>query len=88
LNAIDYPVHIQRTFERRWATRVATAKPRRSRTEGTDTCECGNVVGAPANPTTHDQETLINGGVPPAAVIWEKAADLSKPSGRRFECQK
>jgi hypothetical protein len=28
-------------IERRWATRMAGAKPRRSRREGRDTCECG-----------------------------------------------
>jgi hypothetical protein len=67
MNAIIYPIDFHRDFERRWATRMAGAKPRRSRREGTDTCECGNVVTAPAVPATRQQASSINGGVRPAA---------------------
>jgi len=47
MSAIIYPIHSQRNFERRWATRMAGAKARLSRSEGGDACECGNVVTAP-----------------------------------------
>ncbi|OPH83020.1 hypothetical protein B2M20_08490 [Nitrobacter vulgaris] len=48
--AMVYPIHLQRSSERRWANRVAREIPlRRSRPEGTDTCACGNAVTAPVN---------------------------------------
>jgi hypothetical protein len=46
MNAVIYPVHFHRNFERRLLRRMAGLEPRRSRSEGTDTCERGNVVGA------------------------------------------
>jgi hypothetical protein len=50
MNAIIYPIHLQRNFERRWANRDARELPiRRSRPEGTDTCACGYTVTAPVN---------------------------------------
>jgi hypothetical protein len=50
MNAIIYPIRLQRKSERKWANRVARELPiRRSRSEGTDTCACGEVVTAPVN---------------------------------------
>lgn len=49
MSAIIYPVHFQRNFERRWATRMAGMKPRLSRSEGTEALECENVVTAPGD---------------------------------------
>jgi hypothetical protein len=43
MSAIIYPVHFQRNFERRWATRIAGMKPRLSRSED------GNAVAVPCN---------------------------------------
>jgi hypothetical protein len=50
MSAIIYPVHFQRNFERRWATRMAGMKPHLSRSEGAEACECENVVAAPGDP--------------------------------------
>ena len=47
MNAVIYPVYFHRNFERRWATRMAGAEPRRFPRNGADTYACGNVVGAP-----------------------------------------
>jgi hypothetical protein len=49
MNAIIYPIHFQRNFERRWATRIAGVKPRLSRSEGGNDYERGNVVTAPCD---------------------------------------
>ena len=46
MNAIIYPVHFHRNFERLWEKRVAGLVPRHSPSEGTDTCGQGNVIGA------------------------------------------
>jgi hypothetical protein len=88
LKAIIYPLHIHRTFESRWATRVAAAKPRRSRSEDTDTCECGNVVGVPRDSSNSRSADINQWPSAACGSYWETAPDLSKPSGRRFECQK
>ena len=72
LKAIIYPLHIHRTFESRWATRVAAAKPRRSRSEARILASAEMSLALPAIPATRDQQTLINGGVLPAAVIGRR----------------
>jgi hypothetical protein len=88
MSAIICPVHFHRDFERRWATRMAGGNPRRSRREGTDTCECGNVVTAPSG-SSHSPAGVINKWWCAACGRqWETAADLSKPSRRTLECQK
>ena len=49
MNAIIYPIHFQRNFERRWATRIAAVKPRLSRSEGRDACKYPSLVTAPCD---------------------------------------
>jgi hypothetical protein len=50
MNAIIYPIHLQRKSDRKWTNRIARELPiRRSRPEGTDACACGEVVTAPVN---------------------------------------
>jgi len=88
LNAIIYPAHIHRTFERRWATRMAAAAPRRSRSEGTDTCECGNVATARCGSSYSRAGATNQWRCAAWGKRWETAPDLTKPSGRRLECQK
>jgi len=78
MNAVIYPVYFHRNFERRWATRMAEAEPRRLRREGTDTCECGNVVGVPRSfghlpiGITHeiaaDRELILLAGNPSGGI--------------------
>jgi hypothetical protein len=60
MNAIIYPIHLQRRSERKWANRVARELTiRRSRPEGTDTCACGNTVTAPVN-SQYSLHVVIN----------------------------
>jgi len=52
MDAIVYPLHVQRRFEQRWAARrVVDDEFRRSPPQGTDTCRCGDVVTAPSHST-------------------------------------
>ena len=51
MNAIIYPLHFQRSLESRWAARMVRDEPRRSPSEGTDTCACGHVITAPISST-------------------------------------
>jgi hypothetical protein len=51
MNAIIYPLHLRRRFERRWAARMVRDEPRRSPSQGTDTCACGQVITAPISST-------------------------------------
>ena len=83
MNAVIYPVYFHRNFERRWATRMAEAEPRRLRREGTDTCECGNVVGVPRSfghlpiGITHENR----GGPRVDPISWQsKRRDIHDPA--------
>lgn len=50
MNALIYPLHLHRQFERRWAARATG--DRRSPPQGTDTCTTsGHVVTAPSGST-------------------------------------
>jgi hypothetical protein len=88
MNAIMYPVHFHLNFESRWATRMAGVEPRRSRSEGTDTCECGNVVTAPCASSYSPAGVINKWHCAACGSQWETAADLSKPSGRTLESQR
>ena len=88
MNAIIYPVHFHRDFERRWATRMAGAKPRRSRREGRDTCECGNIVTAPSGSSYSPSGVINEWWCTACGRQWETVADLNKPPRRTVECQK
>ena len=50
MSSIIYPLHFQRRFERRWASRMVS-EPRRSPSRGTNTCSCGQFVTAPVSST-------------------------------------
>ena len=60
MNAIIYPVHFHRNFERLWEKRVAGLVPRHSPSEGTDTCGQGNVIGACGDLGTRQQASLLS----------------------------
>jgi hypothetical protein len=51
MNALLYPIHLQRDFERRWAARGVRDETRQSPPEGTDTCRCGRTAIAPYSST-------------------------------------
>jgi hypothetical protein len=51
MNAIIYPLHPRRRFESRWTARMVRDEPRRSPSQGTDTCACGQVITAPISST-------------------------------------
>lgn len=50
MSSIIYPLHFQRRFERRWASRMVS-ELRRSPSRGTNTCSCGQLVTAPVSST-------------------------------------
>lgn len=60
MNAIIYPLHLRRTFERRWAARATRDETRRSPSQGTDICGCGNLVTAPASPAYLPTGKIMN----------------------------
>lgn len=61
MNALIYPVHVRRQFERRWAARATDHENRRSPAQGTDTCTtCGHVVTAPSRSTHLPTGKIIN----------------------------
>ena len=48
MNAIIYPIQLQRRLDRKWVGRVARELPiRKSRPEGTSACTCGHIITAP-----------------------------------------
>jgi hypothetical protein len=51
MNALIYPIHLRRDFERRRAARMADDPTRQSPPSGTDTCVCGATVTAPSSST-------------------------------------
>jgi hypothetical protein len=56
-----YPLHIRRSFERRWAARIIRDDTRRSPPRGTDTCPgCGNLVTAPISSTYLPTGKIVN----------------------------
>jgi hypothetical protein len=71
MNALIYPIHLQRDFERRWAARMVRDPTRQSPPEGTDTCACGNTVTAPSS-STYSPDEIAN--------YWECSA-----CGRRWK---
>jgi ribosomal protein L37AE/L43A len=61
MNALIYPLHYHRQFERRWAARAASDQVRRSPVQGTDTCTtCGYVVTAPSTSTHLPTGKVVN----------------------------
>jgi len=61
MNALIYPVHVRRQFERRWSARATDHENRRSPAQGTDTCAtCGHVVTAPLRSTHLPTGKIVN----------------------------
>jgi hypothetical protein len=61
MNALVYPLHFHRRFERRWAAQATGDQSRRSPPQGTDTCtKCGHVVTAPSRSTHLPTGKIVN----------------------------
>jgi len=48
---VTYPLDLQQSFERRWASRIVRDEPQRSPARGTNTCSCGHLLAAPIRST-------------------------------------
>lgn len=44
-----YPLHLQRRFEQRWASRVVRDKLQRSLSPATSACNCGRSIAPPVS---------------------------------------
>jgi len=75
MNAIIYPLHFQRSLESRWAARMVRDEPRRSPSQGTDTCACGHVITAP-NSSAYLPTGIVNEwGCSACGRRWDTIAD-------------
>ncbi|MEH2501669.1 MULTISPECIES: hypothetical protein [unclassified Bradyrhizobium] len=74
MNSIIYPLHFQRRFERRWASRMVS-EPRRSPSRGTNTCSCGQLVTAPVSSTYLPTGVVNEWRCSACGNNWETIAD-------------
>ena len=75
MSSIIYPLHFQRRFERRWASRMVSDEPRRSPSRGTNTCTCGHVVTAPVRSTCLSTGAVNEWRCSACGNNWETIAD-------------
>jgi len=78
-----YPLHLQRNFERRWASRIVRDEPRRSPSRGTNTCTCGHLITAPVSSTCLPLGVVNEWHCSACGKNWETIADHgvgSKPA--------
>jgi hypothetical protein len=80
MNAIIYPLHLQRRFESRWAARMARDEPRRSPSQGTDTCACGRVITAPISSTYSPRGIVNEWRCSACGRHWDTIADTGAAS--------
>lgn len=80
MNALTYPIHLRREFERRWAARMVRDSARQSPPEGTDTCVCGAMVTAPSSSTFSPDEVTNYWECSACGIRWKTIAP-SKPTG-------
>lgn len=74
MNALIYPIQLGRDFERRWAARAARDETRKSRSEGTDTCLCGETAIAPSNSTYSPDEVANHWKCLTCGRVWKTSA--------------
>jgi len=74
MSSIIYPLHFQRRFERRWASRMFS-EPRRSPSRGTNTCSCGQFVTAPVSSTYLPTGVVNEWQCSACGNNWETIAD-------------
>ena len=75
MSFIIYPLHFQRRFERRWASRMVSDEPRRSASRGTNTCTCGHLVTAPVSSTYLPTGVVNEWRCSACGNDWETIAD-------------
>ncbi|MEH2531527.1 hypothetical protein V1277_002092 [Bradyrhizobium sp. AZCC 1588] len=74
MKSIIYPLHFQRRFERRWASRMVSELPR-SPSRGTNTCSCGQLVTAPVSSTYLPTGVVNEWRCSACGNNWETIAD-------------
>jgi hypothetical protein len=74
MNAIIYPIHLRRNFQRRLAARFVSDDLHRSPPEGTDTCACGHTVVAPCRSTYAPNEVVNHWECSACGRRWETTA--------------
>jgi hypothetical protein len=74
MSSIIYPLHFQRRFERRWASRMIS-EPRRSPSRRTNTCSCGQLVTAPVGSTYLPTGVVTEWRCSACGNNWETFAD-------------
>ncbi|WP_084810840.1 hypothetical protein [Bradyrhizobium sp. NAS80.1] len=75
MSSILYPLHFQRRFERRWASRMVSDGPRRSPSQGTSTCTCGHLIIAPVSSTYLPAGVVNKWRCSACGNDWETIAD-------------
>lgn len=78
---ITYPLDLERSFEHRWAARMARDWPLRSSSRGTNTCTCGHVITAPAKSSYAPSGVVVNAWHCSACGRqWDAIADTGRRS--------